>query len=92
LATVWQRDLPVQAPPQVKAFFALAITSVVENRKKNTFFWTDRWLLGQRLDQTYPHLFGAVAAKAKKRTVHDALDDNRWISDIRGALTIKCPN
>ena len=55
---------------------------------KNTIFWTDRWLLGKRLDQTFPHLFGAVAARAKKRTVHDALVENRWIFDIRGALTI----
>ena len=79
--------LPVQAPPQVKAFFPISITSVVGNGK-NTLFWTDRWLLGQRLDQTFPHLFGAGAARAKKRTVHDALVENRWISDIRGALTV----
>ena len=39
------------------------------------------WLLGQRL-------FGAVADRAKKITVHDALVENRWISDIKGALTI----
>ena len=39
------------------------------------------WLLGQRL-------FGAVADRAKKITVHDALVENRWISDIRGTLTI----
>jgi len=29
-----------------------------------------------------------VAARAKKRTVRDALEDNRLISDIRGALTV----
>ena len=55
---------------------------------KNTLFWTDMWLLGQRLDQIFPHQFRAVAARAKKRTVHDALVENRWISDIRGALTV----
>jgi hypothetical protein len=90
--------LPVQAPPQVKALFAIAITTVIGNGK-NTYFWTDRWLVGQRLDQTCGGaknasnlrertVFGAVAARAKKRTVHDALEDNRWISDIKGALTV----
>ena len=57
--------LPVQAPPQVKAFFAISITSMVGNGK-NTLFWTDMWLLGQRLDQIFPHQFRAVAARAKK--------------------------
>jgi len=79
--------LPVQAPPQVKAFFAISIISEVGNGK-NTSFWTDRWLFGQRLDQAFPHLFEAVAARAKKRTVHDALHNRRWVSDIRGALTV----
>jgi hypothetical protein len=79
--------LPVPAPPQVKAFFIIVITIVTGNGK-NTYFLTDRWLVGQRLDQTFPHLFGAVAARSKKRTVHDALEDNRWISDIKGVLTV----
>ena len=43
--------LPVQAPPQVKSFFATAIISEVGNGK-NTYFWSDRWLGRQSLKQT----------------------------------------
>jgi len=79
--------LPVQAPPQVKSFFATAIISEVGNGK-NTYFWTDRWLGGQSLKQSFPNLFGAVAARARKRKVSDALENRKWVSDIRGALTV----
>lgn len=40
----------VHAPKQVRAFFSVAVISEVGNGK-NTCFWTDRWLHGQRLDQ-----------------------------------------
>ena len=84
---VWN-FFPVHAPKQVKAFFSVAIVSEVGNGK-NTCFWSDRWLHGQRLDQLLPHLFAAIAPRARKRSVFDALDDARWISDIKGALTLE---
>ena len=40
--------LPIKAAPQVKAFFAAAVVTVVGNGK-NTLFWTDRWMAGQSL-------------------------------------------
>jgi len=57
--------------------------------KKNTCFWTDCWVLGQSLKQTLPHLFNAIAIRARKRTVYDAITGGRWISDIRGALSVQ---
>ena len=78
---------PIQVHPAVKAFFSIAIKSEVGNGM-NTLFWTDRWLHGQRLDQLVPNLFGAISSRAKKRTVHDALTERRWVSDIRGALSL----
>jgi len=57
--------------------------------EKNTCFWTDCWVLGQSLKQTLPHLFNAIAVRARKRTVYDAITDGRWISDIRGALNVQ---
>jgi hypothetical protein len=78
---------PVQAQSQVQAFFAMAVETVVGNGK-NTRFWTDRWVLGQSLEQALPHLFSSIAARARKRSVHDAIADGRWISDIRGALSL----
>ena len=36
-----------------------------------------------------PHLFNAIAVRARKRTVYDAITGGRWISDIRGALSVQ---
>jgi hypothetical protein len=55
---------------------------------KNTLFWTDRWLNGQSLSRVVPHLFSIISGRTKKRTVFDGLTDMRWVSDIRGALTV----
>jgi hypothetical protein len=79
--------LPIKAPPQVKAFFFVAVVSSVSNGK-NTHFWTDRWLLGQSFEHSLPHLFNAMSARAKGRTVYVALSNRRWVSDLKGALTI----
>ena len=79
---------PIQASPQVRAFFAVAITSEVGNGK-NTCFWTDRCLDGKSIQQSFPNLFGAVAARARKRKVTDTLHNRRWIFDIKGALTVQ---
>jgi len=79
--------LPVKAQPQVKAFFAAAVVTVVGNGT-NTLFWTDRWLDGQSLKHTLPNLFRIVTARGKGRTVADALNNRRWISDLKGALTV----
>jgi hypothetical protein len=43
---------------------------------------------GQSPEHTLPHLFGVVTARGKGRTVFDALDNKRWISDLKGALTV----
>ena len=55
---------------------------------KNTCFWSDRWLHAQRLDQMLPHLFAALAPRAWKRSIFDAITGARWITDIKGALTL----
>ena len=78
---------PIQAQHQVQSFFAMAVKIVIGNGK-NTSFWTYGWLLDQSLKQTLPHLCSAVAVRARKRTVFDAITDGRWISDIRGALSV----
>jgi hypothetical protein len=49
-------------------------------------FWTDGWLHEQRLNRLVPNLFGAISTRAKKRTIHDALIDRKWVYDIRGAV------
>jgi hypothetical protein len=78
---------PIQAQSQVQAFFAMAVETVVGNGKY-TRFYKDKWLLGQNLEHALPHLFSSIAARARKRSVYDAITDGRWISDIKGALTV----
>jgi len=79
--------LPIQVHQSVKSFFSMAVVTQVGNGT-NTLFWTDRWLHGQSLDMMVPHLFGAISSRPKRRTVHEAMTDRRWVSDIRGALTV----
>ncbi|KAG2628069.1 hypothetical protein PVAP13_3KG315327 [Panicum virgatum] len=78
---------PIQAQAQVQAFFNMAVKTVVGNGK-NTYFWKDRWLLDQSLEQALPHLFSCITVRARKRSVFDAIIGGRWISDIKGALTV----
>ena len=64
----------------------VVITQVGNGMK--TLFWTYRWLHGQSLYRIVPYLFGIISSRARKRSVHEAITEMRWISDIRGALTI----
>jgi len=66
----------------------MAVETVIGNGK-NTRFWTDCWLAGQSFKQTLPNLFNAIAVRARKRTVYDTITGGRWISDIRGALSVQ---
>jgi len=78
---------PIKAPYQVQAFFSAAVVTVVGNGK-NSLFWSDRWLADQSLEQLLPHLFRAVTARGRKRTVYAALENRSWVTDIKGALTV----
>lgn len=77
----------INAHPSVKAFFSVAISSVVGNGR-NTLFWTDNWIDGQSLCQLAPHLVQMVSSRARMRNVHDALISRSWVHDIRGAITV----
>jgi hypothetical protein len=80
--------LLTQMSEQIKALFSVAMQSEVGDGK-NTMFWTDRWLHGQRIEDIAPRLFAAVPRrKIKSRSVHDALTDRIWVSDIQGALSV----
>jgi hypothetical protein len=54
------------------------ISLVGDGRSK--YFWTDRWLHGQNIEDLAPTLFALVPKSiAKKRTVQEALEDHRWV-------------
>jgi hypothetical protein len=55
----------------------------------NTLFWDDRWLHDTQISDIAPSLYNSIPRRiANRRTVKEALL-NRWISDIRGALTVR---
>jgi len=50
-------------------------------------FWKDRCLDGKNIAELAPHLFKIIAKKTvNKRTVVEAMSNQRWVSDIKGAL------
>jgi hypothetical protein len=77
----------IHVHPTVQAFFSMATSAKVGNGK-STLFWIDRWIHGQNMQQSAPHLFKLVSARAKKRSVYDALSGEDWVHDIRGAITV----
>lgn len=81
-------EFQMQVNPSVKALFSVAVVSLVGNGK-STQFWTDSWLKGRSVANLGPHVFAAVnKRRVKRRTVHEAMDQNFWIQDTLGALTV----
>jgi hypothetical protein len=55
----------------------------------NTLFWSDRWLHGCSIVDLAPLVTACVPPQIKNRcTVAQALDDDAWLSDIQGGLSL----
>ncbi|WVZ89347.1 hypothetical protein U9M48_035768 [Paspalum notatum var. saurae] len=81
--------LPVQVSRHAQALFAAAI-QINLGDGEDVLFWTDRWLFGNSVAELAPSLVLAVSKKARKCcTVAQALTNRRWVTDIRGALTVQ---
>jgi hypothetical protein len=50
-------------------------------------FWSDSWLPDGPLCRQVPLLFRAISRTGRKRSIKEALMQNRWVNDITGALT-----
>ncbi|WVZ82995.1 hypothetical protein U9M48_030188 [Paspalum notatum var. saurae] len=84
----WE-GLPVHIPRSAQALFAAAIQINIGDGEEVPF-WTDRWLHGNSVAELAPNLVLAVSKRARKRyTVSQALTNRRWVTDIRGALTVQ---
>jgi hypothetical protein len=67
----------------------MALISEVGDGSK-TLFWDDRWLHGTIISDIAPRLYNSIPKRiVKRRKVKEALLNRRWISDIKGALTVR---
>jgi hypothetical protein len=57
--------LPIQIPAAAQAFFSAAMQVEVGDGR-NTLFWSDRWVHGQRIADIVPRLIAAVQKKKNK--------------------------
>jgi len=84
----WQH-LPDKEERVVKEMFQASIYIELGDGNK-ALFWTDHWFQGQSLLDVAPCLCDAVGSRIQKqRTVAQALQGDRWVRDIKGALTVQ---
>jgi hypothetical protein len=62
----------------------LSCTKCVLRNGMHLKFWSDRRIDGRSLQQLAPNLMEFVKPAAKSLTVAAAMQDNRWVAEIRG--------
>jgi hypothetical protein len=81
--------MPFKADAITMAFFNASV-DVALGDGNSLLFWSDAWLQGQDLSAIVPDLVPVVPKRKRaSRTVASALDQNAWIIDISGALTVQ---
>jgi hypothetical protein len=79
-------DMEIQVHANVSALFFVSVLSLVGDGK-STNFWTDRWLQGNTIQDLALALHATIPKSiAKKRSVKEALEDLKWVDDIRASL------
>jgi hypothetical protein len=78
----------MQISNKIKTFFYTALLTDIGNGS-STLFWQDRWVHGKNIEDIAPRLLAAVPKRIRNsRTVLEALTDRKWLTDIKGALTV----
>jgi hypothetical protein len=68
-------------------FSEVVVTEISDG--SNTMFWSDKWLHGKRIADLAPKLFDTIPKRyVNSRTVQEAILTRRWVSDIKGALSL----
>jgi hypothetical protein len=81
--------LPVHVPRRARALFDAAVVSNIGDGN-STRFWVDRWLQGRTVAEWAPNLISVVPKRiAQRRTVAQALNNRKWIDDIKGVLSVQ---
>lgn len=81
--------LPAQVPRNTQAFFEGAVQTTVCNGT-STKFWLNRWLEDKTIAEYAPNLIQIIPKRVlKQRMVAQALHNRRWVTDIKGALTVE---
>ena len=70
----------------------MAVITEVGNGS-NTLFWKDKWLDGKRIQEITPLVFALVPQRrSNKRTVLEALTEEKWTEDIQGEICMTALN
>jgi hypothetical protein len=79
--------LPAPKDPRAKEVFDRFIRIQVGNGNK-ILFWSDSWIGGRSVRHIAPLILQSVPTRTQnRRTVAQALVENRWVDDIQGELT-----
>ena len=82
-------NLPIQVSKDVECLISMAVITEVGDGT-NTLFWKDRWLDGHSIQELAPRVFALVSnRRANKRTVREALTNEKWLEDIQGAILVE---
>ena len=80
-------SLPLQVSKEIECLLAIAVTTTVGNGP-STLFWKDNWLDGKSIQVIALEVAAVVPKRrANKRTVLEALTNQRWLEDIQGQMS-----
>lgn len=82
-------SLPLQVSKDVDSLISMAVITEVGDGA-NTLFWRNKWLDGHSIRELAPRVYALVTNKrACRRTVREALTNEKWVEDIQGDISVE---